>query len=77
LQYCSLNSRPHACQAGTLLHEPLLEPFFVLVFFKIEAHKLFPWAGFAQQSSWSLPHEWLGLQVWVTSAWLGYFFVTQ
>jgi hypothetical protein len=40
---------------------------FVLGFFKIESCKLFSWAGLALWSSWSLPPEQLGLQVWATS----------
>jgi hypothetical protein len=34
----------------------------IFFFFKLRFHKLFAWAGFEPQSSWSLPPEWLGLQ---------------
>jgi hypothetical protein len=37
--------------------EPLHQPFFVMDFFEIGSHKLFPWAGFKPWSSWSLPPE--------------------
>jgi hypothetical protein len=37
--------------------EPLHEPFLVISFLKIGSHKLFPWAGFEPQSSWSLLSE--------------------
>jgi hypothetical protein len=36
-------------------------------FFEIRSQELFAWAGFELRSSWSLPPEWLGLQVWSTS----------
>jgi hypothetical protein len=36
----------------------------VLGIFEIGAGKLFAQAGLEPQSSWSLPPEWLGLQVW-------------
>jgi hypothetical protein len=47
--------------------EPLHQPFFVLGIFKIRSHELFAQAGFKPQSSWSLPLEELGLQVWATN----------
>jgi hypothetical protein len=37
--------------------ESLHQPFFVIGFFEIGSHKLFAWAGFQPQSSWSLPPE--------------------
>jgi hypothetical protein len=37
--------------------EPCHQPFFMIGFFKIESCKLFAWAGFEPQSSWSLPRE--------------------
>jgi hypothetical protein len=46
-------------------------------FFKIGPHKLFAWAGFQPQSSWSLPSERLGLQVWATGAWLLWLFLIE
>jgi hypothetical protein len=49
------------------LHLKLLyQPVFVMGFFKIGSHKLFAQAGFKLQSFWSLPPEYLGLQVWAT-----------
>jgi hypothetical protein len=43
-----------------LLLKPLHQPYFV-IFIEIGSHDLFAWAGFEQQSSWSLPPEYLGL----------------
>jgi hypothetical protein len=42
-------------------------PFLWCVFFEVGSHKLFAYAGFEPWSSWSLPPEWLGLQVWATT----------
>jgi hypothetical protein len=50
-----------------LLLEPLHQPFFVMGIFKTGSCKLFAQAGFELWSSWSLPPEQLGLQVWATS----------
>jgi hypothetical protein len=40
----------------------------VMGFLEIGSHKLFAWAGFKPGSSWSLPPEYLGLQVHAISA---------
>jgi hypothetical protein len=49
--------------------KPLYQQFFVMGSFEIGSHHgLFVQAGFKPQSSWSLPPELLGLQVWVTGA---------
>jgi hypothetical protein len=47
-------------RAYTLSHST--SPFFVMVSFEIRSHKLFAWADFEPQSSWSLPLELLELQ---------------
>jgi hypothetical protein len=39
----------------------------VLGIFEIRSHKLFAQGGLEHWSSWSLPPEELGLQVWATS----------
>jgi hypothetical protein len=54
--------------------EPLHQPFFVKGFFEIGSWELFAWAGFGPQSSWSLPPEYLGLQVWAASAQVSHHF---
>jgi hypothetical protein len=51
-----------------------ISPFFCEGFFKIASLYLFAWAGFEPWSSWSLPPEWLELQVWASGAYLHYFF---
>jgi hypothetical protein len=48
--------------------EPFHQPFFVKGFFEMGSRELFPLAGFKLWSSWSLPTESLGLQVWGISA---------
>jgi hypothetical protein len=48
-------------RAYTLSHST--GPFLSWMFFEIESHELFAQAGFKSWSSWSLPLEWLGLQV--------------
>jgi hypothetical protein len=47
-----------------------MSSFFVKGVFKIGYHELFAWAGFESRSSWSLPPEKLGLQVWATGTWI-------
>jgi hypothetical protein len=54
-QYWGLNSRPSPWAS---------QFFFVIDFFQIGSHKLFVRVGFKLRSSWSLPPEDLGLQVW-------------
>jgi hypothetical protein len=56
--------------------EPLYQPYFSEGFFEIGSQELFTWAGFESPSSWSLPPESLGLQVWATSAQLPVWFLT-
>jgi hypothetical protein len=47
--------------------EPLHQPyFFVKGLFKIQSCKLFAQSSFELPFSWSLPPEYLGLQVWTT-----------
>jgi hypothetical protein len=53
-------------RAYTLSHST--SPFIVMDFFEIGSCELFARAGFKSWSSWSLPPEYLGLQVWVTGA---------
>jgi hypothetical protein len=43
--------------------------FLVMGFLREGLTNYLPGAGFEPWSSWSLPPEWLGLQVWVTGAW--------
>jgi hypothetical protein len=54
--------------------EPFWQPLSVLGIFKVGSCQLFAWAGFKLQSSWSLPPEQLGLQVWATGAQLEFEF---
>jgi hypothetical protein len=53
------------------LHQSFL---FVMGFFEIGSGELFAQASFKPWSSWSLPPEWLGLQVWATGTWHFFFF---
>jgi hypothetical protein len=49
-------------------------PIFMKGFLRGSFHKLFPWAGFKPQSSWSLPPKQLGLQARTTTAQLEFIF---
>jgi hypothetical protein len=57
LWYWSLNSGPHVCWAGTLLLEPLLQPFFCVGYFWARVSQTVGWACLEPWSSWSLPTE--------------------
>jgi hypothetical protein len=50
--------------------EPLHQPYFREGLFAIGSRELFPWVDFEPRSSWSLPPEKLGLQMWATGTWL-------
>jgi hypothetical protein len=54
--------------------EPLHQPFFMMGIFEIGSRTLFPRAGLEPQSSWTLPSEYLGLQMWATGAQLQLYF---
>jgi hypothetical protein len=64
LRYWDLNSGP---TLGTT--QPAL--YLWWVFFKIGSHRLFARAGLEPWSSWYLPPEYLGLQVWATGTQFG------
>jgi hypothetical protein len=57
-------------ELGGLHLEPFHQPFYVIGFFETGCSELFAGAGFELLSSWSLPPEELGLQVWATDTWL-------
>jgi hypothetical protein len=57
--------------------EPFTSPFFVMDFLTKYCLELFVYllrAGFEPRSSWSLPPEKLGLQMWPTGFWLKFWF---
>jgi hypothetical protein len=63
-------------RAFTLSHStsPIFFFFFVMGIFEIGSHELVAWDDFKSQSSWSLPPEYLGLQIWATGPAIPFFF---
>jgi hypothetical protein len=65
-----LDSRVHACKAGTLSLEPQLLSILLWLFWRWGLANFLSQAGLEPWSSWSQSPKWLKLQTWATSTWL-------